>query len=592
MSSKPRRPHHKTLAFSPVFTIALGIGLPFVGGDKSYGQMTLTQTGSGHYGWKNEAESSVTASSTKELSIVGIDPTAKSTPQTTSAPAKAIAQSSDAISPLDPADAPPSNLSQAAPEVEISPAVDSDGLDGIAPAGAGQTISEIQVRFLDEDGQPVEGHTRSSIFRRELDLQPGTSYDPTVAQQGLERILQLDIVRDADIKLEPTADSDQVTLAIVVVERNPFVASFGTYSSSPSALQGPFQQNPVLGAGTNENTGLSADANLRLLNIGGNDQSLTFQLRGGERVFDTELSFTDPWIGNDPTGIAVNVFNQRSVQSVFTDGDRDIDLPNGNTPWVHRLGGGIQVFRPLSSDLTVALGTTYQRVSVHNSAFEDETFTRDELGERLVVGDSGYDDLLTINLSGDLDRRDNPEDPSRGSRFRFGIDQSIPIGEANIKFTRFSANYAQFIPFNLFGFAEGARTLVLNLQAGTILGDVPPYEAFTLSSGPVGDYTGNSFGTGSSFVFLGAEYRFPIANFSVFRQNIGLGGLLFGGYASALGTDDEVLGEPSISRDKPGEGWGYGIGLRARTDFGIFRLEFGLNDLGESQVIFTAGDRF
>jgi outer membrane protein insertion porin family len=462
----------------------------------------------------------------------------------------------------------------------------------MAPAGTGEIISAIQVRFLDKNGQIVEGHTRPSVFLRELDLRPGTSYDQTLAQQGLDRISRLSIVRAAGIALEPGSEPDQVTLVVLVRERPSFQPSLGVILPSPSALEGPFQQNPALGAGNGESTGPAIDGNIQVVNIGGNDQTLRLQVRGGERVFDTELSFTDPWIGNEPIGISANVFNQRSVQSVFTRGDRDVNLPNGNTPWVHRLGGGVELFRPLTPDLQVAAGVNYQRISIHNSAFETDTFNRDELGRRLTVSNTGEDDLLTLSFSGDLDRRNNRDNPTRGSRFRFGIDQAIPVGDAKIKFTRFRVNYTQFIPLNLFGFAPGPRTLVLNGQAGTTLGDVPPYEAFDLTGIPVGDYAGNSFGTGASFALLLAEYRFPIANFSVFRRDVQLGGNLFGAYATTLGTDNLVIGQPSVTREKPGEGFIYGFGLRALTNFGLIRLEFGLNDQGDGLVLFTVGDRF
>ena len=53
-----------------------------------------------------------------------------------------------------------------------------------------------------------------------------------------------------------------------------------------------------------------------------------------------------------------------------------------------------------------------------------------------------------------------------------------------------------------------------------------------------------------------------------------------------------MIGEPAEVRGKPGDGFGYGLGVRALTSFGAVRLEFGINDEGDSQVIFKIGDRF
>ncbi len=479
-------------------------------------------------------------------------------------------------------------------------------LDGVAPSDTGQTIADVEVRFLDENGEIEEGHTRPSVYLREFDLELGTAYDEVEAQQGLDRISRMPIVRLADVVLEPAADPSQVTMVVLVRERRtPLIIGLESVSPSPSALEGPFQQNPVLGRGPNQTTGLSAVGSVQFLNLGGNDQSLAIQLEGGETVFNTELSFVDPWIGNDPTGIAFNLFNQRSVQRVFAEGNRDVDLPNKNTPWVHRFGGGIQVSRPVAEDWGLAVGINYQQVSIHNSAFETERFDRDELGERLIVSDDDFDDLLTVQFSGDFNQIDYlesaimpaplfdlPPEPIAGPRFRFGVDQAVPIGDASIAFTRFSANYLHYLPLDLFGFTEGPRTLVLNAQTGAMFGDIPPYEAFGIDAGPLDSYANSGLASGSRFALAVAEYRFPIANFRLIRRDVELGGVLFSGFASTLGSADEVIGDPSVSRQKPEDGLIGGVGLRARTAFGLFRVEVSINNDGNAQLVITGGGKF
>jgi outer membrane protein insertion porin family len=78
----------------------------------------------------------------------------------------------------------------------------------------------------------------------------------------------------------------------------------------------------------------------------------------------------------------------------------------------------------------------------------------------------------------------------------------------------------------------------------------------------------------------------------VFDEDIDVGGTLFVDYASDLGSASGVIGNPAGARNKPGSGIGYGIGIRALTPFGPFRLEFGLNGDGGSRVSFNVGDRF
>jgi outer membrane protein insertion porin family len=157
-----------------------------------------------------------------------------------------------------------------------------------------------------------------------------------------------------------------------------------------------------------------------------------------------------------------------------------------------------------------------------------------------------------------------------------------------------SANYSQYIPLPLFGFAEGEQTLVLNLQGGTVIGDeLPPYEAFSLGgSSSVRGFSPGELGAGRSFLQGTAEYRFPIANLTVLEYNIPLGGGIFVDYATDLGTGDDVEGEPAEVRDKPGDGLGVGVGLRAKTPIGAVRVEFALNDEGGSTLSLNIGDRF
>lgn len=606
----------------------LGIGLPFTLANKSQAQMpTPEPTDVLYYSWQAEAESSnanranppdgLIADTAFEPETAPADasaseiPAARSdepvqvesfwqdgrpathsaselnTPDTTSqtpAPDPSVAE--------EPLETEESLETEEPPvEVELDPDDEKILFDGVVPSGSGQTIAAIEVRFLNKEGETVEGHTRPSVFTREIGLEPGTAYDEVLAQQGLDRISRLRIVEEADIELEPAADPDQVNMIVLVRERSPIVLGLFSVRPAPTALEGPFQQSSALGQGPHERTGISADGSVSFLNIAGNDQELTLQVRGGEQVFNTELLFRDPWIGEDPTGIAFNIFNQRSVQSVFSGGDRDVDLPNRNTPWVHRFGGGVEVFRPVTSDLTFALGVNYQQISIHNSAFESETFDRDELGERLIVG-SDFDELLTVQFAGELNRLDNLDDPLDGDRLRFSVDQSIPIGDASITYTRLSTSYTYFLPLDLFGFAEGPRTLVVNAQAGVMFGDVPPYDAFNLDAGPLGYSAASDLAVGSRFALIATEYRFPIVNFDIFRRDVNLGGAIFGGFASTLGSADEVIGDPSVNRQKSEDGVVFGLGLRARTDFGLFRLEFSINDDGDSQVVLTAGEKF
>ncbi len=464
-------------------------------------------------------------------------------------------------------------------------------LEGSVPQSS-QTIADIQVQFVNDE-QPVEGRTRDHIILQEFDFEVGDRYDAALAERGLQRINNLDIVSSATLSLEPTEDPTQVVMVVTVDEASPFPIAFGLTIPHPSALQGVTVPDAVL-PGTDRKGGTLLSFRTELSNLGGNNQTAALGIEGGENTFNYSVSFTDPWIGGDPhrTGYSVNFFNSREVPTVF-DGGNEVELSNDRDPWVHRLGGGVEFFRPLSSELALAAGVSFQRVSVRDSLTTTDIFTEDELGNELTFSDEGRDSLLTTSFSGSLDRRNDRRYPTDGYRLLFRTDQYFPVGESSILGNRLAANYIHYLPVPLFGFDDGPRTLILNVQGGTFIGDLPPYEAFALGGGTsVRGYDAGEIGSGRSFVQATAEYRFPIFGFVAFQEEVDIGGALFVDYVTDLGSGDTVRGEPAEARDKPGEGLGFGVGLRALTPIGPARLELGINDDGESEVIFTIGDRF
>jgi outer membrane protein insertion porin family len=335
--------------------------------------------------------------------------------------------------------------------------------------------------------------------------------------------------------------------------------------------------------------GIYGKLDLDISQIGDNHHSIELDLEGGERTLGGKLTYTDPWTEGNPfdPGFRVQIFNTREPEDVFREGDPEAELIHDHDPFVDRLGGKIEVFRPIAENgLTLSAGVGYQRVAIRNAAATDKVFSRDEFGNRLTLNDEGIDNILTVSLAASQDRVDDRWWPTQGYRFRLGTEQSVPIGEEEILFNRISASYSQFVPL-------GSHTLAFNLQGGTFIGDVPPYDAFSLGgTNSVRGYGGGEVGSGRSFVQGTAEYRFPIVEDLNVPLVSRLGGTVFVDYATDLGSGDTVVGEPAEVRNKPGNGFGFGVGVRALTRFGPVRLEFALNDDGDAKAHFTMSDRF
>ncbi len=445
-------------------------------------------------------------------------------------------------------------------------------------------VEQIRVRFLDADRQAVDadgnlitGNTREFIILREIELEPGEVFNQQKMQQDLIWVLGLGLFQDVWLDLEPSeTDPSQVVVIVNVIE------------DSTASL--------VLGGGLSSETGLFGTASYQELNLGGNNQKFMAQFQLGERLLLFDVSFTDPWIAGDPhrTSYTVNGFRAQGVSLVFEEGEEDIRLPNGDRPRLVRTGGNVRFTRPLtanphtSPEWVISAGVGYQRVQITDA--DGEITPRDDAGQLLSESESGEDDVFTLQLGIVRDRRNNPVLTTSGSIFQIGTQQALPFGAGSLSFNRLRGSYTHYFPVKLLEFVpESPQTLVVNLQAGTILGDFPPYEAFAMGgTDSVRGWKAGSLGVGRSFVLGSVEYRFPV--FSTNRFSIG--GAVFLDAASALGTQSSVSGNPGERRGKPGQGFGYGAGLRIQSPLGPIRVDYGISNQGSSRIHFGLGERF
>ena len=466
-----------------------------------------------------------------------------------------------------------------------APQVSPDGVVTLKVAEG--LVEDIRVQFSNkdgeapEDGKPVKGRTKPYIIQRELELKPGQVFNRNLVQRDLQRVFGLGLFEDVNVALDPGEDPSKVDVIVNVVERN---------SGSIAA-----------GAGISSASGLFGTISYQEQNLNGRNQDLGAELQVGARELLFDLRFTDPWIAGDPfrTSYTVNAFRRRSISLIFDGDDEEIetiasDDDDRDRPRDVPTGGGVNFSRPLNkspfkkSEWVASAGLQYQRVNITDSdgntreqgaIFEDGNIASRQVD--LSASGDGEDDLFLVKLGASRDKRNNPLQPTKGSLLRFGVDQSVPIGQGTIAMTKLRGSYSQYIPVDLTNFSKGAETLAFNVQAGTVLGDLPPYEAFSLGgSNSVRGYDEGALSSGRSYVEASVEYRFPL--FSV------LSGALFVDVGSDLGTTTE----PAEVLDKNGTGVGYGLGVRVQSPLGPIRIDYGLNDDGDSRINFGIGERF
>ncbi|MDX2272409.1 MAG: BamA/TamA family outer membrane protein [Cyanobacteriota bacterium] len=407
--------------------------------------------------------------------------------------------------------------------------------------------------------------TRDFIVTRELTSQAGDVFNRDQVQEDIQTVFGLNLFQDVNIALEPGQDPSKVVVVLNVEEKRT-----GTLGAT---------------AGVSSATGAFGGVNLSEQNLGGNNQSASLNVQVGtnETLFD--LNFTDPRIAtmDIPTSYNVNIANRQSSSFVFNEG---FSLPNGDPVRINRLGGGVTFSRPVGDNWRASLGTEMQFVDARDSDANQQRF--DALGNPITFSESGQDSYTSLRLGAIRDSRDNANTPSQGSLFRVSSDQSVKVFENGLNSNRLMASYSQFIPINLIQTREDTpEVLAFDLKAGTHLGDLAPYDAFSLGGGnSVRGFFEGGIGSGRSYAQATAELRFPIFN--------PIGGVLFADYGTDLGSAAAVIGNPAGVRGKPGDGLGLGAGVRIQSPLGPLRIDYGVGQgsSGQGQLHFGIGEKF
>ena len=196
---------------------------------------------------------------------------------------------------------------------------------------------------------------------------------------------------------------------------------------------------------------------------------------------------------------------------------------------------------------------------------------------------------MSFRLGSTYSTLNDPRNPTKGNFFTISSEQFMSVGENSPTFNRMRTSFTHYIPVKWIKLFKGCRpkagetpdckqALAFQATAGTIVGDLPPYEAFCLGGGnSVRGYYDCDLGVGKSVAEATIEYRFPI--FKI------ISGEFFVDGGTTFGTQADVPGNPGGLLGKAGQGFSFGTGLIVNTPVGPLRLEIATQD-------FTSSTRF
>ncbi len=272
----------------------------------------------------------------------------------------------------------------------------------------------------------------------------------------------------------------------------------------------------------------------------------------------------------------------------------------GDSIVLERTGGGFSFARPLNGGeplkkvpWSALIGANIQRVKpidyagdkrpygVASTNFIDGRVPKNEV-ICVAYNCSTENTLLSFKSAITYNNLDNSRNPTSGDYLNIGSEQFISLGENSPTFNRTRINYSRFYPTNWLKFHKSCRlkpgptsscaqSIGLQAKIGTIIGELPPYEAFCLGgSSSVRGWNACDLGVARNYGELTGEYRFPIWRL--------VSGVLFVDAGSDFGSQSNVPGKPGKILEKPGSGFSVGPGAVINTPVGPIRIEAATQD--------------
>ncbi len=476
-------------------------------------------------------------------------------------------------------------------------------------------ISDVKIRFPDSDGEfiidgkPRKGKTKDWVIKRELKTQPGTIFNRKILEADIGRLYATSLFDDIKVSLGPdNLNPGQVIIFLDLSEQR------------TGSLTG--------GLGYSNGSGIFASIGLQESNTLGRAWSTNLNLNFGEYSTTYNFSLSDPWIKGDKhkTSFRTNIFLSRDYPQEFKSDNNGriyaVDDTSTSTSdtfssiVLEKTGGGFSFSRPLNggdpfkvAKWRVLAGMNFKRVRMidgdgNKKPYGDMTPTTGNINDIICIGFTPNDGscpeentLVSVIASTSRNNLNNSINPTAGDKFSFGTEQFVSMGKNSPTFNRMRASYSYFIPTKLINLTKACRSskatsedcpqaIGFQFKAGTIIGELPPYEAFCMGgTSSVRGWGSCDLAVSKSFVEGTAEYRFPI-----WRM---ISGALFVDAGSDLGSQNDVPGKPGKLLQKSGSGYSLGGGVGVKTPIGPLRLDIASKDLsGDMRYTLGVGWKF
>ncbi len=492
------------------------------------------------------------------------------------------------------------------------------------------SVAAVEVQFLnkegddrDENGNPVKGKTRTWVVKREISIKPGDIFNRSQLEGDIKRLYGTSLFSDVKVTLKPVPGRPGTVMIVLgIIEQSTGSLSGGIGYSGAQGVFGTagLQESNFFGRAWQISTNFTYGQYGGLLDVGFSDpwirgdkyrtayRTTFFLSRDVPQAFRSKTSgnirgvsdyydagSTSTWAyetgtNNHGKGKYDSVADGKNADSSISWFDYD-----GNAVALERKGGGIVFSRPLNNGnpykrvpWTIVAGfnaQTVEPVSFGGKASPYGVSTRDLSNSKVPNEDviciafncARENTLVGVRTGATYNTLDDPRNPTSGDIFRVATHQYVSVGDNSPTFNRVRTGYTKFYPVNWLKLHKGCRTkpgeqadcrqtVGFQVKAGSIFGQLPPYEAFCLGGGnSVRGWHNCDLAVGRNYGEASVEYRFPIWSI--------LAGELFVDAGTDFGSQANVPGKPGRLLNKPGSGYSLGTGVIVTTPVGPLRLE-------------------
>ena len=506
------------------------------------------------------------------------------------------------------------------------------------------TVNGVDVQFItkegettDDKGEPIKGKTKPWVVTREISIEPGEPFNRNQLEGDIKRLYGTSLFSDIKVTLKPVAgEPGNVTIVLGIVEQSTGSLSGGLGYSQSQGVFGQVQlsDSNLLGRAWNLALNLTYGQFGGLANFTFTDpwirgdkfrtsfRTSIFLSREVPQVFQSQndgdiVTVTDYEDNKSRNAFDIRRDNNPADRKFSNVAEASKQFPDtswyefeGDSVVLQRIGGNIVFARPLNGGdpfktvpWQVLTGINLQNVRPINFSGDTRPFgvprdniRRGEIPNNEVIcvafNCAKENNLASVRFATTYNTLNDARNPTSGDFFSFGTEQYVSVGANSPTFNRFRTTYTKFFPVRWLKLSKGCRpkpgekencpqALAFQVKAGTLVGQLPPYEAFCLGgSNSVRGWFDCDLAVGRSFGEATIEYRFPII--SIFAGEVFLdAGTDFGSQASVPGRPGELL-------DKPGSGVSPGLGVIVTTPVGPLRLELASQNFTD-QVRFNLG---